>query len=78
MCCSHPLYLHTPLSAPLQMFFAVLIGAFSINQAGLILEELGVAAGAMEFIYETIHRVGGASMGQLHDHTQPFALLDCV
>ena len=45
-----------------------MIGAFSLSQAGPSLEELGVAAGAMNFIYETIHRVGGASMGQRDDH----------
>ena len=58
-----------PLS--LKVFFAVMIGAFSLGQAGPSLEELGVAAGAMEFIYETIHRVGGArlSMGLLRDYT---------
>ena len=53
---SPPLPLPLP---PLQVFFAVLIGAFSIGQAGPSLEELGAAAGAMEFIYKTIHRVGG-------------------
>ena len=46
-----------------------MIGAFSLSQAGPSLEELGVAAGAMNFIYETIHRVGGASMGHRDDHT---------
>ena len=46
-----------------------MIGAFSLSQAGPSLEELGVAAGAMNFIYETIHRVGGASMGHHDDHT---------
>ena len=55
---------------PPKVFFAVLIGAFSIGQAGPSLEELGVAAGAMEFIYNTIHRVGGTRMGhQRDDHT---------
>ena len=46
-----------------------MIGAFSLSQAGPSLEELGVAASAMEFIYETVHRVGGTHMcQQRHDH----------
>ena len=49
----------TCLPSVLQVFFAILLGALSIGQATPNLEELGVAAGAMEFIYETIHRVGG-------------------
>jgi ABC-type multidrug transport system fused ATPase/permease subunit len=39
------------------VFFAVLIGAFSIGQAAPSIGEVGTAAGAMGFIYATIHRV---------------------
>ena len=41
----------------LAVFFSVLIGAFSIGQAGPNLQNLFEAAGAAGTIYETIDRV---------------------
>lgn len=40
------------------MFFAVLIGAFAIGQAGPNLESLLTAAGASETVFDTVNRVG--------------------
>ena len=40
------------------MFFAVLIGAFAIGQAGPNLENLLTAAGASGTVFDTIDRVG--------------------
>ena len=41
-----------------QVFFAVLIGAFAIGQAGPNVANLLTAAGASGAIYDTIDRVG--------------------
>ena len=40
-----------------QVFFAVLIGAFALGQAGPNMEALFTAAGAAGTIYDTIDRV---------------------
>ena len=42
---------------PFQVFFAILIGAFALGQAGPNLEGLFTAAGAAGSIFETIDRV---------------------
>ena len=42
-----------------QVFFAVLIGAFALGQAGPNMEALFTAAGAAGTIFETIDRVSG-------------------
>lgn len=43
------------------MFFAILIGAFALGQAGPNLEGLFTAAGAAGSIFETIDRVSWVS-----------------
>ncbi len=46
-----------PVCVSIQVFFSVLIGAFSLGQAAPNLENLLTAAGAAGAIFETIDRV---------------------
>ena len=49
-----------------QVFFAVLIGAFALGQAGPNMEALFTAAGAAGTIFETIDRVSGSITDYYH------------
>ena len=55
----------------LQVFFAVLIGAFSIGQAAPNLDKLVTAAGASVAIYDVIDRVSSYKFATLSADIQP-------
>ena len=51
-----------------QVFFAVLIGAFALGQAGPNMEALFTAAGAAGTIFETIDRVSDCTTNLVSMH----------